>query len=801
MDTLINDIRYALRSLAKSPGFAVIAVATLALGIGANTAIFSVAYGVLIRPLPYSQPEQLVGFVQRFSTGEGGTAFSYPQYRFLVDNGAVFDELSASTGLGFNLAAGNEAVRVRGLRVSANYFKMFGVAPQIGRGFTTDEDQIGGAQVVILSAALWRQQFGADRSVVGRSVLLNGTPYAVVGVMPDGFDSDSRIDVWSTLTQVSRTIGNGQNLDVVGRLRPGLTLVGASERWKPVAAAFGPAFVGSWPREATLGLESYAKLESGDISTPILLLAGSIGFVLLIACSNVANLLLSRAASRSREISVRAALGATRGRLVRQLLTESLVLAALGGVLGLAIGQWGLDGLLTLVPPDLLHGATVRMDPIVLAFTAGLSLGTGVLFGLLPAWVTARGGIERTLRSTGRTTAAAGLARLRNGLVVGEVALSLILLVGAGLLVRTMTRLMATDPGFDLAHTASAQIWLAGSRYRSTAEIDGYYRQLTERLELSPGVQSAAVTGAGLPLQRGGNTGAKIEGQADWVGTDVRSVTPSYFATFRIPVVQGRGLLSTDVEGSTSVMVVNQTFVKRYLSDGPVLGRMVQAGTLPRQIVGVVGDVRSFIASRVPPTVFVPTGQTPPGSTLSYNAWFPVHVVVRAAGDPRLATALLRNVIRETDAQIPVGDVRAMSDVLSQTLALPRLIMTLLAAFAVLAAGLAAIGLYGVISYLVQQRTHELGVRIALGARARDVVQLVLTRGIILAGMGTAVGLAGAFALTRLLRSQLYSTVSPTDPLTFVVTPVALALVATLASYVPARRASRVDPIVALRHE
>jgi len=800
MDSLFQDLRYAVRTLAKSPGFTLVAVLTLALGIGANTAIFSVFYGVLLRPLPYAEPDRIVGLAQTYAGGRGARNVTYVEFQFLERNNQVFESLAGSASVGFNFSTGTQTDRVYALRVSKDYFRVLGVAPSLGRTFFAEEDQPNGPSAVILSYGLWQRRFGGDSGVIGRTILLDGTPTTVAGVMPADFRAPNGAEAWSTLAQVGRTIGGGSNVTLIGRLRPGLSIAQASATMALLTAPFRNEFSRNVSPEITLALDPYRAQITSELRTPVAVLLGAIAFVLLIACANVASLTLGRAAAREHELAVRAAIGASRGRLLRQLLTESMLLSLIGGAVGLIVASWGLSALVSLAPNALPSVADIRLDRWVLAFTFGLSLVTGIVFGAIPAWQAARGGPHEALKhAAARVTGSARQGRLRRALVVGEIALSLVLLVGAGLLIQTFARLIGTDPGFDPQRLVAAEIWLTGTRYDSTPAIAGFYRDLTARLEALPGVTSAAVVEAGLPLQQGGNATVTVSGENRW-SIDYRSITPGFFRTLGTPLIDGRDFTAADAAGAPPVVIVNESFARRVLADPVPLGRTVSVEGQPRQVVGIVRDVRSFVGLPPPATVFIPCAQTPAALTRLFGSWFATHVVVRTNGDPAAVQASLGRVIRETDPFVPVGRVRAMEEVLVGSLAFQRFIMALLTAFAGLAIVLASVGLYGVIAYLVTQRTHEIGVRMALGARSHDVLRMVLGHGLRLVGIGVVLGLAGALALTRFLAGQLYG-VRPTDPLTFVAVTALLAVVALAATYLPARRAARVDPMVALRSE
>ena len=803
LETVVQDLRYALRTLARSPGFTLVAALTLALGIGANTAIFSVLYGVLLRPLPYPEAGRLVGLSNAYLGQRSGRAVTYREFRLLQEDTGALERSAVWTSVGLNLYAGGTAERVDGLRVSRDYFRVLGVGMALGRDFLAEEDQLGGPNAVILSHGLWLRRFGGDRNIVGRAVSLDGAPYTVVGVLPANFRPLELVDAYSTMGQVQNSVGQGENLLFIGRLRPGLTPWQAAARAQPTLAAFRREFVPDAPPDLAIELAPLRDLVAGQIRAPIVALFAAVALVLLIACANVAGLVLVRAATRHRELGIRLALGATRRRLVRQLLTESVVLALVGGAAGAALARWGLSVLLAMVPPGLTGAADIRLDRWALLFAGAASLAAGVVFGLTGAWRAARADLQGALKEGGeRTTAATGVGRVRNLLAVAEISLSLVLLVGAGLLMQSLAHLVGTDPGFDPRHVVAAEIWLTGAGYDSTAAIAGFYDRVIRRLDAQPGVRSAAVVEAGIPLARGGNLGVAIDGFYPRETFNYRTVTPGYFETMGIPVEQGRTFAAADGASAEPVAVVSESFARRFLG-ARALGRMVTVGgrsQAVRRVVGVVGDVRQYIGDAPLPTAFVPSTQTPAAFTRLFSSWFPIHVVVRTVAEPRLMRAVVERTIRATDAHVPVGRVRTMDEILSGSVSAQRFIMLLLSIFAVLAMLLAAIGIYGVMSYLVTQRAHEIGVRVALGARTRDVLELVLARGFGLAAAGAGLGLAGAVAVTRLMASQLYG-VAPTDPSTLGAATAILVLVALAACCVPALRATRVDPVVAMKSE
>lgn len=801
MSSLLQDLRLAIRALRRAPGFTSIAVFTLALGIGANTTIFSVFYGVLLRPLAYPEPDRLVQLAESGPGYRGEVGVTYTQFQFLEERTDAAVSLAAMASLGFNLANGNEAFRVSGLRVSRGYFEVLGVQPALGRGFTAEEDQPNGASAVVLSHGLWVRRFGGDPTLLGRSVTLDGVPATVVGIMPAGFQSYPSAEAWSTLDQVGRTVGNGQNLQLVARLRDGIGFARAQQMLAGPLDAFRQEFKPQLPKEIRLEVLPYRQLIVNDVSRPIRVLVGAIMFVLLIACANVAGLVLSRGIGRARELAMRLALGASRGQLVRQLLVESVVLALVGGAAGAFMAVWGLETLIRFLPGDVPLTDGIRLDGRALAFTFGLSLLTGLLFGLLPAWQVARVDPQRVLKEgASRTASGRDHGGLRDSLVVGEIALSLVLLTGAGLLGRSFANLMSTDPGFEVERVLSAQIWLTGSRHETGSSPSLFYDDLIGRLRGLPGVQAAAVVEAGVPLNRGGNMTVVYDGERRSV--DYRTITPDYFTALGVRLLEGRVLTEGDGATGERVVVVNQAYARRFLTHG-VLGEMLRLGGEDGdayRVVGVVADVRSYIGFPPNPTVFIASAQTPVAFTRLYSGWFPIHVMVRTAGDPATLATAVQQAIREADPLVPVGKVEPMSRTLAESVVFQRFLLLLLGGFALLALVLAAVGIYGLMSHRVVQRRHEFGIRMSLGAVPRDVLDLVLGRGMKLSLVGIAIGLTGAAGLTRLLASQLFG-VKPFDVPTFAIGAAGVALVSLAACALPAYRATRVDPAVVLRDE
>ncbi len=805
MSVLLSDLRFAIRQLVKQRAFTLVAVVTLALGIGANTAIFSVVYGVLLRPLPYPHSDRIAVVSAVYGGAPTTLGATWRQAQFFGPRHTGFEQLAVVTSVGFNLMTGTEADRVHGLRVSSPFFDVLGVRPMLGRAFSPIEDTPGGPDVVVLSYGIWQRALGGDRDIIGKAVRLDGKPFTVIGVLPADFRSQFSAEVWTTLAQVAPTLGGGSNLELIGRVAPGRTVGQADAAMRGLSADYRAAFPDQVSKDFVLGATPWRDVLVQDVRTPVRIVFGAILFVLLIACANVASLLLGRAAARRRELSVRVALGASRIRMIRQLLTESIVLALAGGLLGVLVAAWGLHLLLAVLPGDL-AGAAIGINGWTLAFAFGLVLLTGVLFGIGPAWQSTSADPQAALQEGAmRTTAGRGQHRVRDGLVVAEVALSLMLLAGAGLMIRTVGNLMHVDPGFDADHVASAEFWLTGTRYTSPAAIGSLYQQMVQRVSRIGGVRDAAVVEAGLPLERGGNIPIWLEGQVikSRGGTDFRAITPGYFATLGVPLIAGRRFGAQDGVDGQPVMLVSQAFARQFLAGGAVIGRQMQVGGTDaplRTVVGVVGDVRSFVDAPAQPTVFIPQAQTPIGVTTLFGGWYPVHLLVHTTGDPAVVVPRLAGVIHALDPDVPVGQVRTMAHVLSQSVSFRQFITLLLAIFAGLAVVLAAVGIYGLVAYVVTQGTRDIGVRIALGASAGGVLWMVVRRGLLLAAIGGVLGLVGSAALTRLLASELYD-VRPVDPLTLVGVSLLVAVVAATASYLPARRAARVDPLIAMRAE
>ena len=818
MKTLWQDIRFGLRTLRKSPGFTAVAVLTLALGIGANTAIFTVVYGVLLRPLPFPEPERLVQLAETYKDHTEEAGMDMRQFLRLKQYSRLFDNITGYTAIGYNLAAGNGAEHLSGMPVSANYFRTLGVLPEIGRDFADATDQSSGQRVAIVSHGLWVRRLGgssnnttARAQGIGQAILLNGEPFTVIGVMPASYTSlgqsgapdSSAPDIWTPLALVANGAGSGGNISVLGRLKHGVTRAELTAQMAVVTQDLKYEYARNPSDQLILTFLPYQQMLGADVRPFLLVLLGAIGFVLLIACANVANLLVARGSGRSREIAVRIALGASKSRIVRQLLTESLLIALVGGALGLAIAAAGVNSLLALAPIDLPRAAAVHLDLAAFAFTLGISLLTGALFGVIPAMDAARASLNYSLKEgTAGSGSGQGRSRLRHILITAEFAMSLVLLTGAGLMIATFTKLLHSDAGFNPHPVLSMQFWLVGSKYNSSAEIARFYQDVQRRIEAVPGVQATAVVAAGLPLERGGNNGVRIAGpdSAKWLNTDYREVTPGYFRALGIPLREGREFAASDDDKANRVVIVNKAFVRKNFPGRAAIGEHLYVSKLECEIIGVAADVKSYLDVPAPPTTFVPAAQASFLTSSLFEGWFPRSIVVRSAIDPLALTRAVREAVATTDSTIPTGRVRSMDQVLSRSLAVRNFMRVLLSFFAALALLLASIGIYGVISYAVSQRTHEIGVRVALGAQRSDVLRIVLGEGLKLILVGAAVGLAASFALTKFLGSLLFN-VSATDPVIFATGTALLTGVALAACYIPARRATLVDPIVALRYE
>ena len=804
LEQVRQDTRYALRVLGRGRGYVVVAVLTLALGVGANTAIFSVVRGVLLRALPYPEPERLVA-VQSLINGSP-TAVSPPDFVDWRAQAKSFSALAAYFLNTTNLTGTGEPERLTQARVSANFFDILGVRPTRGRGFVSGEDAADAPRVAILSDGLWRRRFGADPALVGRTIRLDDFPTTVVGIAPPEVKLPAGVDLWLTTRFEPRDVDPGARgarwIEVVGRLSSGATLAGARAEMNAIAqrlALLDPRHDGGVTSRVVTLQEDLV----GGVRAPLLILLGAVGFVMLIACVNVASLSLGRTAARETELTVRVALGAGRGRIARQILTESLVLAICGGIAGLVLAILGTRALVALAPGDLPLVHAVHVDGVVLAFSLAMTLLSGVAFGVVPALQGSRQDIEARLRAGSRGVSL-GFGRLRRMLVVTEVALAMTLLAGAGLLVRSLARLTGVDPGFRPDHLGTFSVTLSPVRYPDAARQEQFARELEARLARLPGVTSAGISFS-LPLTNSafGFTFA-IGGRPSVSGPDepraqVRVATPDYFRTMGIPIVRGRGFTAGDDENAPHVILISQETARRYWPNEDPIGQTLQTGWgrdpahhFGGTIIGIVGDVRQFSLAMTPrPEIYGPLAQRPIDE---------LSVVVRSSSATPTVLAAAREVVRELDSELPVYDVRTYDTIVRESIAERRFYVMLLATFAGLALALAAIGIYGVIAYSVQQRRRELGIRIALGATRERVIGLVMRQGMTMTIAGALIGLVLAGVLTRVLRRQLYD-VSTTDPLTFVLVPVILVVVALVACVVPARRALAVDPATTIRAE
>jgi putative ABC transport system permease protein len=809
MNTAWHDLRYAVRSLLKSPGFTIVAVLTLAIGIGANTAIFSVVNAVLLKPLPLPEPGELVR-VYELNEGQPWTA-SPPNFVDLRRENSVFEEMAAYTGTAAALTGDGEAKRVAGSVVTAGFFPVLGTTPMLGRAISPADTVTGQDRVVVLSHDLWQRHFRADPAIVGRSVRLEGRDHTVIGVMPPGFDYPAGAELWAPLafSEEDLTTQRGAHyLKVIARLAPGVTVDQASAQM----AAIGRVLELRYPDTNTGVSASAVGLRDalvGDVRPALLILLGAVGFVLLVACANVANLLLARTAGRRRELAVRSALGAGRDRLVRHVLTESVLLALAGAAAGLLLAVLGLQLLLTLPVEDVPRLERTELDGAVLGFTVAVSMFTGVLFGLLPAL---KAGSTRDLTGAlkaGGSAVAGDRARgcTRGALVVAEMALAVLLLTGAGLLLKSFVELQRVDPGFNPRGVLTFDMALPGARYPEPHQARTFFAELKQRINALPGVESVAGV-FGLPLSRfnyvmsvekvDGGPAYKTPGEEPY--TQVRIVTPEYFHTMEIPLLAGRALAESDRAGTQPVVVVNESAAKLLWPGDDPLGHTFELGTtlgiggarVGGTVVGVVADIKhDGLSEPSRPAVF------------AVHSQFPVDfmsMTVRTSVPPQSLIAAIREEVRAMDSELPFDQVRTMEQRLSESVAQPRFYMSLLGIFAAAALILAAIGIYGVMSHSVRNRTNEIGVRRAVGADAGDVVAMVLKQAMKLAVGGLVLGLLAAFLLTRVLSGLLFG-VSATDPGTFIGVALLLAAVAIAASYIPARRATRVDPMIALREE
>jgi len=805
MMTLWQDIKYGVRMLLKSPGFTFVAVFALALGIGANTAIFSVVNGVLLRSLPFPDAERLVWF-DGVSPARGITesSLSMPDYLDWRSQADAFESTTAFVEGSAILSNGDaEPERVPRGVVTAGFFPTIGVNPVQGRALLPEDERSGSEPVAVLSHGLWQRRFGGNPNVVGSRLTLSGRSVTVVGVMPAGFDYPAKAQLWMPLkTDADDERRDNRYLQVLARLKPTATLAQAQTQIDTLSGRLGqqyPETNGGWSARLT-GLQEWT---TRSVRTSLLLLLGAVGFVLLIACANVANLLLARASARRKEIALRSALGAGRLRIIRQLLTESLLLACLGGAVGLALSLFLTDLLVAISPADVPRLDEIGLDARVLGFTVGVVCLVGLLFGLAPALHASKTDLNAALKEGGRSsTEGRGRNRVRSLLIVSEIALSLLLLIGAGLLIKSFVLLRDVNPGFDAENVLTMRISLPAARYKEPQQQANFYRELTERVKNLPGVEA---TGATVSLPLGGSNfsvGRSFvrEGRPltteNSLDTDYFVATPDYFKAMRIPVTAGRLFTERDTKETSPVVVVNESLARRVFPGEDPLGKRLTVWRdekFAREIIGIVGDVKSGrLDAETGSQIYVPHAQD--------AAWGGLSLAVRTKSEPEALTAAVRGAVLAIDKNQPVYDIKTMDDALSASIANSRLVVLLFGVFALFALLLATVGIYGVISYSVAQHTHEIGIRMALGAQRTDVLRLVVEQGMKLTLLGVVAGITAALVLTRVMASLLYG-VSPTDPLVFAGVGLLLTIVALLACYIPARRASKVDPMVALRYE
>jgi putative ABC transport system permease protein len=794
-----NDIRFAVRALARSRTFTVTALATLALGISVNTAIFSVIDSVLLRQPPFDAPERIVIIEgQNRAQGLMGSSVAYPDVVQWRADAPAFQEIAVLRWATFNVASADRAERASGARVSANFFRVFGVQPQLGRPFVAEDETLGKDRVIILSDGYWRRRFAADSTVIGRQLLLNGWQYTVVGVMPKGFAYPPDADAWSPFAVDSQALHRGSRfIRAVGRLAPGASVERGSAELNAIAKRLEqmyPASNTGWRAIA----RPIQQVMVGRAPTILYTFLVAVGFVLLIACANVANLLLARASGREREVAVRKALGASSWRLTRQLLTESVVLALGGAVLGILLSLWEVRLLKSVVPVPLPPWLSIQVSGRSLAFTIVLAIVTGVIAGIVPALRLSRGNVRESLATGVRGSGSARRSRTQHGLVVVEVALAVVLLAGAGLLLTSLARLEAVPPGFTPDGVLVSRLTLAGPRYQAPDAQVRFYDNLLNRLRATPGVDAAGAAGA-LPLSGSANTsnfhlvGRTEPGYGQGPTSRWERVTPEYFRTLAIPLKAGREFDARDVASAPSVVVVSESWARTFFpGERDVVGRLIRLGGADDEstIIGVVGDVRfDALNEPVQPTMFLPYAQHPEGG---------MTMVVRSSGDAVAMTTIVRDAVRSVDATIPLYDVSTMREQVSKSILAQRLSGSMIGVFALMALVLATVGVYGLIAYSVAERRHEIGIRLALGAQGRDVRRLVVGQGVRLTLMGVVIGLAGAIGVGRALRGMLFGVGAIHLPTLMTVSAILLA-VAALASWIPARRAARTDLLGALR--
>ena len=823
MQTLLADVRHSFRVLIKSPGFTLIAILALALGIGANTAIFSVIDQVLLNPLPFKDSERIMSVQRKFLNGNG-SSISIPKFMTWKQCQAFQSFAGYDFGsVSMNLGTGDRPNPVNGLRVTADFFNVFGVSPMIGRTFTPQEDLPNAGKFTVLTYNLWKNRLGGDRDIVGKAISINSEHFVVLGVLPEDFRPDPPTDLYFPEQFDPNSTNQGHIYYVAGRLKPGASIDSANAEIAVLADQFRHSHPEVMDKSESAIVMPLRVAIGGEIKLVLLVLGGAVGFVLLIACANVANLLLARAAGRQREIAIRTAMGASRGRIVRQLLTESVILGLAGGVAGLIMGSVGVRALLALSPgniprindPEHSAGTLALMDWRMLVFLFAISLLTGLLFGLLPALRVSHFDVNAALKeSSGRSGTGLRHGRIRAMLVVSEVAIAVLLLAGATLMIRTFMGLRSVETGFDAHNVLTLRTAISGGRYSSTAQVASLIQQATDRIQVLPGVNSVGaavilpVEGSSIDLPFSIEGRQPKEGQ--WEGDEYwRFVSPGYFEALRIPVLRGRLFTRTDTASSDRVVIINEAFAKKFWPNQDALGQRMLIGKglgpefddPPRQIIGIVGSVTeaSLNGGKVP-VMYVPHSQVSDGLTKLGASLLPLSWVIRTNADPFSVAAAARHEFETLDAQLAPSHVVTMEQLISESTVQQNFSTLLLTVFAGLALLLAAVGIYGLMAYSVQQRTQEIGIRMALGANRAKIMTMILNQGARLAGIGTVIGLGGAYALTRFLSKFLFG-VKTNDPMAFSIVAVTLVAITLLAGAVPARRATRVDPMVALRQE
>ncbi len=806
LEALWQDVRYGVRTLSKNPGFAAVAILTVALGTGATSGIFSLVYAVVLRPLPYSEPERLLSVAaHRAGRDMGLTAPDYLDWRA---HATSLEQLAAAAGATVNLTGGGEPERVLAGRVSANYFAALGVPPVLGRGFSWADEPHSAPRVVVLGDGLWRRRFDADPRVVGEAISINGEPHTVVGIMPPQLSLRSTgAQLWLPLNLTPRELQatGARFLNAIGRMRPGITPAQAQADLAGIAKGLEKVRPQS-NVNVTARVRGLHESIVAQVRDSAFILFGAVSFVLLIACANVANLLLARATRRRHEIGVRAVLGASRPRIARQLLTESAVIGLCGGVVGLALAYWSTGILKAILPQDIPRLQQTRVDAMVFGFTSAVSLLASLVFGVAPALKASRPDLQQVLREESRSSGGVRRRRLSRAIATAEIALALVLLVAAGLLLRSFVRLQRVDLGFNPANLLTVRMALPEARYGAAAQVAAFYQELPERVRAKPGVTAAAIASHAPLAGSGFNLSMFIEGRPQPARVEnqpmvfLRFVSSDYFATLGVRVARGRDFTTADRANAPTVAIVNQTAVRRYWPDADPLGRRFRLDDdreAAVEIVGVVPDVKHFgLAQSTQPEVFVPL----PQATLMHWQWLQRSMIVlaRTSGAPEAAAGVVRHAVWTLDDQLPLYNLRSMEQLRAESSGDERIGLALVGTFAAVAVILAAIGVYGVMAFVVGERSREIGIRLALGANPRDVRRMILRDGVWLTAAGVFIGLIGAFVLTRMMRAMLFET-QPLDPMTFAAVAGATALVAMLACFVPARKATRVDPLITLR--